>query len=65
LLLILKRPALFILKFEEIAGRGKKQLTFDQIKLEDTVIETEGENEPKITRGAAFYAAEDADMTLR
>ncbi|MCV6588485.1 MAG: DNA polymerase I [Marinobacterium sp.] len=36
-------------KFEEIAGKGKKQLTFNQIDLEQ----------------AAPYAAEDADITLR
>ena len=36
-------------KFEEIAGRGKKQLTFDKVPLEI----------------AARYAAEDADVTLR
>lgn len=36
-------------KFEEIAGKGKKQLTFNQIPLEK----------------AAPYAAEDADITLR
>jgi DNA polymerase-1 len=35
--------------FEDIAGKGKKQLTFNQIPLED----------------AAPYAAEDADMALR
>ncbi|WP_413508663.1 DNA polymerase I [Serratia proteamaculans] len=35
--------------FEEIAGKGKKQLTFNQIALEQ----------------AAPYAAEDADVTLR
>jgi len=35
--------------FEEIAGKGKKQLTFNQIDLEH----------------AAPYAAEDADITLR
>ncbi|CDG86591.1 multifunctional DNA polymerase I: 5'-_3' exonuclease (N-terminal); 3'-_5' polymerase; 3'-_5' exonuclease (C-terminal) [Xenorhabdus bovienii str. feltiae Florida] len=35
--------------FEEIAGKGKKQLTFNQIPLEE----------------AAKYAAEDADVTLR
>ena len=35
--------------FEDIAGKGKKQLTFDQIALEQ----------------AAPYAAEDADITLR
>ncbi len=36
-------------KFEDIAGKGKKQLSFNQIDLEQ----------------AAHYAAEDADMTLR
>ncbi|WP_049854805.1 DNA polymerase I [Dickeya fangzhongdai] len=35
--------------FEEIAGKGKKQLTFNQIPLEQ----------------ASVYAAEDADVTLR
>ncbi|WP_092513460.1 DNA polymerase I [Xenorhabdus mauleonii] len=35
--------------FEEIAGKGKKQLTFNQIPLEE----------------ASKYAAEDADITLR
>ncbi|SFX78392.1 DNA polymerase I [Marinospirillum alkaliphilum] len=35
--------------FEDIAGKGAKQLTFDQIELEQ----------------ASFYAAEDADITLR
>lgn len=35
--------------FEDIAGKGAKQLTFNQIKVED----------------AANYAAEDADITLR
>src|SRR5699024_7562168 len=35
--------------FEEIAGKGKNQLTFDQIPLEQ----------------AAHYAAEDADVTLQ
>lgn len=35
--------------FEDIAGKGAKQLTFNQIKLEE----------------AAPYAAEDADVTLR
>lgn len=35
--------------FEELAGKGKKQKTFNQIELEK----------------AAFYAAEDADITLR
>ncbi|PID45517.1 MAG: DNA polymerase I [Proteobacteria bacterium] len=37
------------IKFEDIAGKGKKQLTFNQITLED----------------ATPYAAEDADVTLR
>ncbi|SEH06051.1 DNA polymerase I [Candidatus Venteria ishoeyi] len=37
------------IKFEDIAGKGKKQLTFNQIALEQ----------------AAPYAAEDADITLR
>lgn len=37
------------IKFEEIAGKGAKQLTFNQIPLEQ----------------AAPYAAEDADITLR
>lgn len=36
-------------KFEDIAGKGKKQLTFNQIALEQ----------------ATPYAAEDADITLR
>ncbi|MFP1917066.1 DNA polymerase I [Lonsdalea quercina] len=36
------------ISFEEIAGKGKNQLTFDQIPLEQ----------------AAVYAAEDADVTL-
>ncbi|RDH91133.1 MAG: DNA polymerase I [endosymbiont of Seepiophila jonesi] len=35
--------------FEDVAGKGKKQLTFDQIPLEQ----------------ASPYAAEDADITLR
>jgi len=37
------------ISFEQIAGKGKKQLTFNQIELEE----------------AAPYAAEDADITLR
>ncbi|MES9882702.1 MAG: 5'-3' exonuclease H3TH domain-containing protein, partial [Sedimenticola sp.] len=37
------------IKFEEVAGKGAKQLTFDQVPLE----------------AAAPYAAEDADITLR
>lgn len=36
-------------KFEDIAGKGKKQLTFNQIEIE----------------AASHYAAEDADITLR
>lgn len=52
------------IKFEDVAGKGKKQLTFNQVMLEDTVVEKEGE-EPVTSRGASFYAAEDADMTLR
>ena len=37
------------IKFEDVAGKGAKQLTFDQVPLEQ----------------AAPYAAEDADITLR
>ena len=37
------------IKFAEVAGKGKKQLTFNQVPLE----------------AATPYAAEDADMTLR
>lgn len=37
------------IKYEDIAGKGAKQLTFNQIRLEE----------------AAPYAAEDADITLR
>ena len=37
------------ISFEQVAGKGKKQLTFNQIELEQ----------------AAPYAAEDADVTLR
>ncbi|AQA17295.1 DNA polymerase I [Halioglobus japonicus] len=37
------------IKFEDIAGKGAKQLTFNQIKVEE----------------AGPYAAEDADITLR
>ncbi|MCG8425985.1 MAG: DNA polymerase I [Chromatiales bacterium] len=37
------------IKYEEVAGKGAKQLTFDQVPLEQ----------------AAPYAAEDADITLR
>ena len=43
--------------FKEIAGTGKKQLTFNQIDLD--------ENEDTGFKGASFYAAEDADMTMR
>lgn len=52
------------IKFEDVAGKGKKQLTFNQVALEDSTIEKEGE-EAEVKRGASFYAAEDADMTLR
>lgn len=37
------------IRFEDIAGKGAKQLTFDQIAIEQ----------------AGPYAAEDADVTLR
>jgi len=37
------------IRFEDVAGKGAKQLTFNQVKVED----------------AARYAAEDADVTLR
>lgn len=37
------------LSFEELAGKGAKQLTFDQLDIEQ----------------AGFYAAEDADITLQ
>jgi DNA polymerase I len=37
------------ISFEDLAGKGKKQLTFNQIEIEK----------------AAFYAAEDADLTLQ
>jgi len=37
------------IKYEEVAGKGKKQITFDQVAIED----------------ALDYAAEDADITLR
>ena len=48
-------------KFEDIAGKGKNQLTFNQIKIEDTLSDDGSVS----SRGAAYYAAEDADMTLR
>ncbi|PVZ70661.1 DNA polymerase I [Pelagibaculum spongiae] len=41
-------------KFEEVAGKGVKQKTFNQIELGD-------DENP----AAAFYAAEDADITLQ
>ncbi len=44
-----KYLGLTTIHFEDIAGKGKKQLTFNQIELEH----------------AAPYAAEDADITLR
>ncbi len=47
--LALKYLSIETIHFEEIAGKGKKQLTFNQIGLEE----------------AAPYAAEDADITLR
>jgi len=47
--LALKYLGIGTVRFEDIAGKGAKQLTFDQIALEQ----------------AAPYAAEDADITLR
>ncbi len=47
--LALKYLGLKTIHFEDIAGKGAKQLTFNQIKVEE----------------AAPYAAEDADITLR
>ncbi len=47
--LALKYLAHKCISFEEIAGKGKKQLTFNQISIKE----------------AAPYAAEDADITLR
>ncbi len=44
-------------KFEDIAGKGKKQLTFNQIGLDP--------NEETGFQGASYYASEDADMTMR
>jgi len=56
-------------KFEDVAGKGKKQLTFNQVALEPTFPEDSDENNANINdcnnKGASFYAAEDADMTLR
>ena len=43
--------------FKDIAGTGKKQLTFNQIELEP--------DEETGFKGASIYAAEDADMTMR
>ncbi len=43
--------------FKDIAGTGKKQLTFNQIALEP--------DEETGFKGASVYAAEDADMTMR
>ena len=43
--------------FKDIAGTGKKQLTFNQVDLEP--------NEETGFQGALIYAAEDADMTMR
>ncbi len=59
------------IKFEDVAGKGKKQLTFNQVDLNDTykaVLNEDGEETQEkelVSRGASFYAAEDADMTLR
>ncbi len=47
--LALKYLGINTIHFEEIAGKGKKQLTFNQIAVEE----------------AAPYAAEDADITLQ
>ncbi len=47
--LALKYLGVNTIHFEDIAGKGKKQLTFNQIEIEK----------------AAPYAAEDADITLR
>lgn len=47
--LAMKHLGLATTKFEDIAGKGKKQLTFNQIALEQ----------------ATPYAAEDADITLQ
>ncbi len=53
-------------KFEDVAGKGKKQLTFNQIQIDDVIQESEDPDvKGTMTRGAAYYAAEDADMTLR
>ncbi len=47
--LALKYLAYSTVKYEEIAGKGKKQITFDQVEIES----------------AAQYACEDADITFR
>lgn len=47
--LAIKHLGVKTIKFEEVAGKGKNQITFDKIPLEQ----------------AANYAAEDADITLR
>ena len=47
--LALKYLGMKTIHFEDVAGKGAKQLTFNQVKVED----------------AAPYAAEDADITLR
>ena len=47
--LALRHLGVRTVKFEDIAGKGKKQLTFDKVPLEQ----------------AAHYASEDADITLR
>ena len=44
-------------KFEDIAGKGKKQLTFNQVELDA--------NDETGFQGASYYACEDADMTMR
>ncbi len=47
--LALKYLGMKTIHFEDVAGKGAKQLTFNQVRVED----------------AAPYAAEDADITLR
>ncbi len=47
--LALKYLAYNTVKYEEVAGKGKKQITFDQVEIES----------------AAQYACEDADITFR
>ncbi|WP_299870771.1 DNA polymerase I [uncultured Cocleimonas sp.] len=54
------------IKFEDVAGKGKKQLTFNQVQIDDVTQDSDDPDvEATVTRGAAYYAAEDADMTLR